>query len=261
MHLVSVHLSGSRRRCGQQARRGPRRPGESFRDVALASERGPTVADEDAQMTTNPLTRPVRITSGSQPRGELDCGHVAEPVGTTPATPGRVLGVRKAARRSLTRIFWSFASFVAVCICGVGTGLRGLDGSAAPWARSGILLCGLALLVMLTRTVNSDLAKDVERWETLTEPPLRKKVVGPFRRWAIWMSTACTACAAAYLLNEHPSGKPSLVPARVSDVIAIAAGAALVAPYIVDLSVVPGRGVGRGPGLGSWTANCERAMM
>jgi hypothetical protein len=143
--------------------------------------------------------------------------------------------MRNAARRSLVRIFSSFASFVVVCICGVGTGLRGLDGSAAPWVRSGILLSGLALLVMLTRTVNSYLAKDVERWETLTKPPLRKKVVGSFRRWAIWMSTACTACAAAYLLNEHPSGKPSLVPARVGDVIAIAAGAALVAPYIVDL--------------------------
>src|SRR5579872_2223426 len=88
---------------------------------------------------------------------------------------------------------------------------------------------------MLTRTVNSYLAKDVERWEALTEPPLRKKVVGPFRRWAIWMSTACTACAAAYLLNEHPSGKPSLVPARVGDFITIALGAPLVAPYIVDL--------------------------
>jgi hypothetical protein len=176
----------------------------------------------------------VKTTSGSQPEVELDSSREAAPPGTAPEHPLRALGLRRVARLSLARIFWSLSSFLVVFIAGVGTGLRRLDGSA-PWVRSGILLSALALLVMLTRAVNTSLAMGMAQREALTQPPLRKKVVGPFRRWAIWLSSASTACATAYLLNEHGPGKPTLVPARVVNVIVIAAGASLIAPYFVDL--------------------------
>jgi hypothetical protein len=117
--------------------------------------------------------------------------------------------------------------------------MRHLDGAqVAPWTRSLVLLGALACLTVVTWGVSRTLARITER-EASSGPLLRKKAMGPPRRWAMWMSTLYTACVVSYLLNEHRPTTPmlaDLLPARAFDVVVVVLGAGLVMPYICDLS-------------------------
>jgi hypothetical protein len=167
---------------------------------------------------------------------EQDYGRAADRGKTVEARRGRSLGASHAGRRFLARGLWSLVSFGIVFITGVTTGLHVLDNSTvAPWVRSGILLSAVILLVVVARAVGTSMTKGVEQQELLTECLVRRKVDGPFRRWAIWISSAFISCAVSYLLNEHRPAKTSLLPARSIDVPVIVVSTMIVAPYIFDL--------------------------
>jgi hypothetical protein len=105
--------------------------------------------------------------------------------------------------------------------------------------RSVVLLGALACLAAVTWGASRTLARIADEREASSGPLLRKKAVGPPRRWAMWMATLSTACVASYLLNEHRPAAPTLadlLPARVLDVIVVAVGVGLLRPYIGDLS-------------------------
>jgi hypothetical protein len=131
-------------------------------------------------------------------------------------------------------------SVVIACASGVLTGLRGLDRLAvAPWVRSVILLGALTCLAAVAWLVSRTLEKTADEKEASSGPLLRKKVVGPPRRWAIWISTLSTACVVSYLLNEHRPATSTLVdllPANVLDVAVVIVGIGLVRPYVRDLA-------------------------
>jgi hypothetical protein len=132
-------------------------------------------------------------------------------------------------------------SVVVASASGVLTGLRGLDHLAvAPWVRSAILLGALTCLAAVAWLVSRTLERIAGGREASSGPLLRKKVVGPPRRWAIWISTLSTTCVVSYLLNEHRPATPTLVdlsPACVLDVAVVIVGIGLVRPYIRDLAV------------------------
>jgi hypothetical protein len=94
------------------------------------------------------------------------------------------------------------------------------------------------------------LARIADEREAWSGPLLRKKAVGPPRRWAIWMATLSTACVVSYLLNEHRPAAATLadlLPARVLDVIVVAVGVGLLSLYLGDLSA------GRGTRIWPWS--------
>lgn len=131
-------------------------------------------------------------------------------------------------------------SFAVAGASGVITGMRGLDrATAAPWARSAVLLGALACLAAVTRCASHTLARTADEHEASSGPLLRKKAVGPPRRWAMWMAILSTACGVSYLLNEHRPSAPTLadlLPARALDVVVVVVGVRLMAPYICDLA-------------------------
>jgi hypothetical protein len=117
-------------------------------------------------------------------------------------------------------------SVVIACASGVLTGLRGLDRLAvAPWVRSVILLGALTCLAAVAWLVSRTLEKTADEKEASSGPLLRKKVVGPPRRWAIWISTLSTACVVSYLLNEHRPATSTLVDLLPANVLDLAASA------------------------------------
>lgn len=135
---------------------------------------------------------------------------------------------------------WTALSFAITSASGVPTGIRGLDGaSAAPWARSLVLLGALACLAAVTWRVSRTLARIADQREAASGPLLRKRAVGPSRRWTMWIATLSSACVVSYLFNEHRPAAPTLadlLPARALDVVAVVVGVRLMVPYICDLA-------------------------
>ena len=128
------------------------------------------------------------------------------------STKNDVRRLGRVVRAYLARSSWAVLSFIIVATSGIVTGLRSLDHwGGAPLVRSATVLGALCCLAAVTRGVSNTIEKTLDDKEALLcRPLLRKGVIGPRRRWAIWISGLSTGCVLAYLLNEHRPATPTL---------------------------------------------------